>query len=130
MKAKAVFKIQKWDEKPYHEGPGEMKLTRAMVAKSFQGDIQGESSNESLMVYPTANSASFVGLERVTGRLGDRSGSFVLLHTGTYADGVARSSYSVVPGTGTGDLAGLRGQGAFSTGHAEEVPMTLEYSFE
>ena len=129
-RANAVFKIKEWDEKPYHEGPGPLKLTRAIVAKSFQGDIEGESSIEHLMVYPTAASASFVGLERVTGRLGNRSGSFVLLHTATYADGVAKSSYSVVPGTGTGELAGLRGQGTFSVGHADEFPMTLDYSFE
>jgi len=43
------------------------------------------------------------------------------LHTGTYADGIARSSYSVVPGTGTGELMGLRGHGAFSTMRPEEL---------
>jgi hypothetical protein len=66
------------------------------------------------MVYPGDGSAKFVGLERVVGRLGDRWGSFVLEHSGTFEGGVAEASWSVVPGSGTGEPRGLRGARAAS----------------
>src|SRR5439155_18035076 len=84
--AKATFDIKSWDEKPYNEMNGMPKLTRASVIKSYQGDITGEGKLESLMMYRDDGSASFVGLERVVGSVGDRSGSFVLQGTGTFKD--------------------------------------------
>ena len=126
----ATFKVKSWDERPYDESERGPKLTRATVVKVFSGDIEGESVVEYLMVHRQDGTASFVGLERVVGRLGELAGSFVLQHGGTFAEGVAKAEWSVVPGSGTGDLAGLRGTGGFESGHAEEYSMTLEYDFE
>ena len=128
--AKATFGIISWDEKPYSEIAGSPKLTRASVTKSYQGDIEGEGKVEYLMMYRSAGSASFMGLERVTGSIGGRSGSFVLQHNGTFEDGVAKVTLSVVPGSGTGDLRGLKGDGGFSVGHQPPYAMTLDYRFE
>jgi hypothetical protein len=128
--AKATFDIKSWDEKTYNEIEGAPKLTRASVTKSYQGDIEGEGKVEYLMMYRTAGSASFMGLERVTGSIGGRSGSFVLQHTGTFEGGVAKVILSVVPGSGTGDLRGLSGEGKFSVGHQPPYSMTLDYGFE
>jgi hypothetical protein len=60
------------------------------------------------MTYPTGDTASFVGLQRVIGNVGGKAGTFVLQTTGSYQDGVTRADWFVVPGTGTGtgDLAG------------------------
>ncbi len=77
-RATAMFAIKGWDEKPYNEAAGLPKLTRASVTKTFKGDLEGESQLEYLMLYRADGTASFVGLERVLGRLGGRSGSFVL----------------------------------------------------
>src|SRR5262249_45036628 len=74
--ANARFTIKSWDEKPYSEGAELPKLTRASVVKNFTGDIDGEGHVEYLMMYRSDGSAAFVGLERITGRIGDRSGSF------------------------------------------------------
>ena len=82
------------------------------------------------MMYRTAGSASFMGLERVTGSIGGRSGSFVLQHTGTFEDGVAKVTLSVVSGSGTLDLRGMKGEGGFSVGHQPPYAMTLDYHFE
>ena len=128
--AKATFGITSWDEKPYSEIEGSPKLTRASVTKSYQGDIEGEGKLEYLMMYRSAGSASFTGLERVTGSIGGRKGSFVLQHTGTFEDGVAKVTLSVVPGSGTGDLRGIKGAGGFSVGHQPPYAMTLDYDFE
>ena len=128
--AKATFDVKAWDEKPYNEMNGLPKLTRASVTKSYQGDITGEGKLEYLMMYRDDGSASFVGLERVVGSVGGRSGSFVLQHSGTFKGGVATVTLLVVTGSGTGDLRGLRGNGEFAVGHQPPYSMTLDYDFE
>src|SRR5919204_3112810 len=105
--ATARFEIKSWDEDPYNEIEGLPKLTRASVTQSYRGDIDGEGKAEYLMVYGEDGSASFVGTERVVGRLGERSGSFVFQGSGVFEAGVARCSWRVVPGSGTDDLRGL-----------------------
>jgi hypothetical protein len=125
--ANARFAIKKWDEKPYGESKDLPKLTRATVTKTFTGDIEGEGRLEYLMMYRSDGSATFVGLERVVGRLAGRTGSFVLQRTGVFDAGMAKETYSVVPGSGTGDLRGLRGEGSSAVGHGMEHPMTLTY---
>lgn len=125
--ANARFVIKSWDEKPYSEVPDQPKLTKAAVAKTYTGDIDGEAHVEYLMMYRSDGTASFVGLERFAGRLAGRSGSFVLQRTGVFEAGQAKESYSVVPGSATGELKGLTGEGASSLGHGKEYPFTLSY---
>ena len=128
--AKGTFELKAWDEKPFNEMNDMPKLTRASVIKSYQGDITGEGKLEYLMMYRDDDSATFVGLERVVGSVGGRSGSFVLEHSGTFKGGVATVTLLVVPGSGTGDLRGLRGNGEFAVGHQQPYSMTLDYDFE
>lgn len=128
--AKATFDVKAWDEKPYNEMSDLPKLTRVSATKSYQGDITGEGKIEYLMMYRDDGSASFLGLERLVGSVGDRSGSFVLLHSGTFKSGVATVTLLVVTGSGTGDLPGLRGNGEFAVGHEPPYAMTLDYDFE
>jgi len=125
--ANARFAIKSWDEKPYSEGQGQPKLTRASVAKSYTGDIEGNAQVEYLMMYRGDGSAAFVGLERVVGKIGAKRGAFVLQRTGVFEDGQAKESYSVIPGSATGDLQGLRGEGHSAVGHGMEHPFTLSY---
>jgi hypothetical protein len=133
--AKATFEIKSWDEKtwegqPYNEVSG-AKITRASVTKSLQGDIAGESTLQYLMSYHENGTVSFVGLERVVGSVGGRSGSFVLQRIGADEGGGLQETYSVVPGSGTGELRGLRGEGSATMGEqAERYPFTLDYDFE
>jgi hypothetical protein len=129
--ATGTFKIEGWDEATRSEQEEGGKLTQASVRQSFSGDIEGEGSVEWLMCYRPDETAEFVGLQRIEGRLGDRSGSFVLLQTDGSFDGTeARGRLAVVPGSGTGDLRGLRGQGEFSAPHGSQASMTLDYDFE
>jgi hypothetical protein len=128
--ANARFAIKSWDEKAYSETSGQPKLTRASVAKSYTGDIEGDAQVEYLMMYRSDGSATFVGLERVVGRIGDRAGTFVLQRTGVFEGGQARESYSVVAGSATGKLHGLRGEGSSAVGHGMEHPFTLSYELD
>ena len=128
--ANARFVIKSWDEKPYSEGEEQPKLTRASVVKTFSGDIEGEGKVEYLMMYRADGSATFVGLERIVGRIGERTGSFVLQRTGVFESGQAKESYSVIPGSATGSLRGLQGEGRSALGHGAEYAFVLNYELE
>ena len=127
QRANARFAIKTWDEKPYSEGHDLPRLTRASVTKTFTGDIEGEGQVEYLMMYRSDGSATFVGLERVIGRIAGRTGTFVLQRLGVFEDGEAKESYAVIPGSSTGDLQGLLGDGSSAVGHGMEHPVTLNY---
>jgi hypothetical protein len=126
----ARFSIRNWDEKPYSEGQDLPKMTRASVDKMFTGDIDGEGHVEYVMMYRNDGTASFVGLERISGRFAGRSGSFVLQRTGVFEEGQAKETYSVVNGSGTGELRSLRGEGTSSVGHAADYPFALHYELD
>jgi hypothetical protein len=128
--AHSRFTIKSWDEKPYSEGAGLPKLTRAVVTKAFTGDMTGEGQVEYLMMYRDDGSATFVGLERVVGHLAGKAGSFVLQRTGVFENGVAKETYVVIPGSGTGALRALRGEGVTAVGHGMEHPLTLKYELD
>ena len=125
--ANGRFAIESWDEAPYSEGESLPKLTRASVVKRFTGDVEGEGRVEYLMMYRSDGTATFVGLERISGRIGDRTGTFVLQRIGVFEAGQAKESYSVVPGSATGELRGLSGDGTSSVGHGMEHPFVLHY---
>lgn len=133
--AKGTFEIKSWDEKTWegkswNEVTG-AKLTHARVTTVLHGDIEGEATAQSLMVYRDDGTASYVGLERVVGQIGNRSGSFVWQSEGTFAEGAANTTWTVVPGSGTGDLTGLRGEGRYTAHHGQQpVPFTFDYDFE
>jgi hypothetical protein len=130
-RATGTFKIQGWDEKPYTQMEGGRKLTQASVKQAFAGDVEGEGTVEWLMCYRPDETADFVGLQRIVGKIGDRSGSVVLLQTeGTFDGKEAKGRLSVVPDSGTGGLEGLRGTGEFSAPHGGEPSISLEYDFE
>lgn len=127
--ANARFTIKNWDEKPYSDAPDLPRLTRASVTKGYAGDIEGAGRVEYLMMYRSDGSATFVGLERVVGTLGGKSGTFVLQRTGVFEDGRAQETYFVVAGSATGELRGLRGHGNSALGHGTEYPVTLDYEY-
>jgi hypothetical protein len=125
--ANARFAIKSWDEKPYSEGEDRARLTRASVIKTYTGDIDAHGHVEYLMMYRSDGSASFVGLEQIVGQIAGKSGTFVLQRTGVFENGQAKESYSVIPGSATGDLRGLLGDGTSMVGHGMEHPFSLTF---
>jgi hypothetical protein len=125
--ATATFGIKSWDEKPWHEGDDGRKLTRATVVKTYSGDLEGEGTMEYVMAYASEASAIYVGIELVDGRLGGRAGTFAMKDAGTFEDGVAASSFEIVEGSGTGELAGITGRASVDATKADTQTMTLEY---
>jgi hypothetical protein len=128
--AAGTFEIESWDEQPYEEQDG-TRLTRTRLTKTFSGDVEGESAAELLMAYGSEEgSAAYVGLERVTGSVHGRPGSFVLRHSAAMERGEGKSSLDVVPGSGTGELRGLRGEASISVEPGGGHSFTLDYDFE
>jgi hypothetical protein len=85
-------------------------LGRLAIAKQFQGELVGTSQGEMLSARTGVDgSAGYVAIERVTGTLHGRQGSFVLQHSGTMTRGAQQLVISVVPDSGTDELAGLAG---------------------
>ena len=128
--ATATFSLDSWDEKTYDEKEGAPRLARVSSIKSYQGDIQGQGNLECLITYRSGGAAIFVGMERVTGSVGGRSGSFVLQHIGTFEDGMAKTTLFILPGYATGDLSSISGEGAFNVRHEPPYTMTLDYSLD
>lgn len=130
--AHAEFRITSWDEQTHAEFTGAEKLTRATTGQAYTGDLTGESRSDMLMYYPpAAEPVPYVGFEHFTRTLAGRSGTFVAQAHGQYADGVAAIEWTVVPGSATGDLAGLTGTAGYQARHGEPaVSVTFEYAFE
>ena len=125
--ATARFAITSSEDKPWSEGADLPRLTRASVTKTFTGDLEGTGQVEYLMTYRADGSASFVGFERVVGRIAGLSGTFVLQRSGVFENGHAKESYTVVDGSATGELVGLRGEGSTAVGHGLDHPFSLNY---
>jgi hypothetical protein len=121
---KAAFEIGSWDETPFEDGDDETKLTEALVSKRYSGDIDGTSTTKWLMAYAEDKSATYVGIEHITGTVGGRRGGLVLMHDGEYADGVATAVMRVV--SGTGELAGATGSGKFRADPAGSLLLDLD----
>ena len=86
-------------------------LGRMTIDKQFHGDLEGTSKGQMLSAgTDVKGSAGYVAIERVTGTLGGRSGTFVLQHSGTMTRGTPQLTITVVPDSGTGALAGLEGK--------------------
>lgn len=88
----------------------EAPLARMSIDKTFAGDLVGTSRGQMMSVLTeTKGSAGYVAIELVTGTLNGRAGTFMLQHSGLMARGMGTLTINVIPDSGTGDLAGIRG---------------------
>lgn len=124
-----TFQMKSWEEKPVDQIEDAPKLTRTSVTYAYSGAIAGEGKAEGLIIYSDETNATFIGMERVSGSVDGRSGSFVLQHDGAYEGTVATWNVTVVPGSGTGELAGLSGTGSLVANHGDESH-SYEFDFE
>lgn len=93
------------------DGGDGTSLGRMSLEKRFHGELEATSSGEMLTARtPIDDSAGYVAIERVSGSLGGRSGSFVLQHNGIMDRGAQQLTVRVVPDSGSGELAGLEGE--------------------
>lgn len=108
-RAEGTFETQTTPHPPYDTAEGAV-LARMTIAKTFAGDLEGTSVVEMIAARTAvAGSAGYVAIERVSGVLHGKRGTFVLQHSGTMDRGAMSLSVSVVPDSGTGELMGITG---------------------
>jgi Protein of unknown function (DUF3224) len=110
------------------DGIGDPTVGRLAIDKRFQGDLDGTSKGEMLGTRTLVDgSAGYVAIERVTGTIHGRSGSFSLLHRGIMNRGNLEHSVTVIPDSGTGELASIAGTMTIKIDGGEHS-YELEYS--
>ena len=129
VRALAKITVQSYESKPYDQTAGPA-LLEIRLSETFGGDLEGESTARSLQVIQDDRSARFVSMQRFCGSIGERPGTFVLQGRGSAQNGKVKATWSVVPGSGTGDLSGLRGEGGFEGELGKGSDGTLDYWFE
>lgn len=129
MHARGTFDVN-LSPQPAAPGTEAAQLGRLAIDKRFHGDLEATSLGEMLSAGTgVAGSAGYVAIERVSGSLHGRQGSFVLMHYGLMERGAPSLRVSVVPDSGTGELAGIKGeltiqieQGRHDYGFEYELP--------
>jgi Protein of unknown function (DUF3224) len=130
MEANGVYENVEADEVPYGDRSGSASLSRGTVRRRFQGEITGDSVADVLIARGAADRLGYVATDLFTGRVGDRTGTFVFQHGGTIDLGVLSPFGYVVPGSGTGQLAGLTGEILVRFIPPAAHSLTLHYDFE
>ncbi|MGO9832149.1 MAG: DUF3224 domain-containing protein [Myxococcaceae bacterium] len=127
MHVSGSFDVQMTPQGSNDEAEGST-LGRLSIAKHFHGELEASSEGQMLTaVSSVQGSAGYVAIERVTGSLDGRRGSFVLQHSGTMSARGVEQRVTIVPDSGTGQLVGLAGTMAIQLVNAKHL-YQLEYT--
>jgi hypothetical protein len=123
--ASGTFDVKMTPQAP-DDKAGSSSVGRMLLDKEFHGDLEGTSKGQMLAFSSSIKgSAGYVAIEEVTGTLNGRSGTFVLQHSGSMTRGTPHLTITVVPDSGTGQLAGLAGKMAIEIAEGKH-----SYKFE
>lgn len=126
-RAEGTFEITSGGEDVVREGDGEPKLTRAHGTQHFTGAFEGDGEVEWLSCYVPAGGARLIGLQRLAGALDGRTGTFVIEAASDHDGRQSRGTWTVIRGSGTGELAGITGGGGFHAPGGPAVSYWLDY---
>lgn len=129
MRAGAKIAVLSSQAEPYDKTAGPA-LMEVHLSETFVGDIEGYSPVRALQILRDDKSASLVSMQRFHGKLGGRQDTFVLQGSEIVENGNITARWFVVPGSGTDELSGLRGEGGFEGGFGKGSDATLDYWFE
>lgn len=129
-KARGSFQVTGGSEDPYDELEGGIRLTHASGGQAFSGDISGEGAVHWLMLYRADKTAHFVGLQRITGSVGGRSGSFVAAAEGDHDGTGSTIAFSIIAGSGTEQLDGIAGEGSLVAQGGPKGTYELDYTLD
>ena len=127
--ARGPMEVSIEGEPPFLEQDG-VTLSRNVVRKEFSGDAVGASEAQMIAAFTaTPGSAGYVAIERFTGSVGGKSGSFVLQHSGVMRRGDGRPTVTIVPDSGAGELAGISGTLEINNDEGRHS-YVLDYAFD
>jgi len=124
--AEGTFDIDHFEAQKPHDSREGVQLARAHITKTFHGDLAGGSETDIITV-TTEHPAAYAGIERFDGTLHGRKGGFVLQHNAGGTDGVPWMTWKIVETSGTGKLAGIRGEGQIVIAPDGGHSYTLDY---
>jgi len=128
--ATGTFEVKPGSEDTLHAIEGGPKLTHATGTQTFSGQIQGEGSVDWLMCYLPDTSARFVGVQRIDGSVDGRTGTFLMTAVGSHDGTGSAATWTIVAGSGTGELSGISGEGSFRAAGGATVEYTLAYQLD
>jgi hypothetical protein len=107
--AKGTFEV-KVTPLPMEDAAQRASLARMSLEKTLSGDLEATGAGQMMASGSPNGSRAYVALERITGTLHGRKGSFALQHSGSMTEGQAHVNITVVPGSGTEELVGISGE--------------------
>jgi hypothetical protein len=124
-RASGSINVTNYEAKPCDDA-GAFTIAEVGITEEFAGDLVGMGSARLVLVTEAGGgTAHFAGMERFLGKISEREGSFIFENSGTFSDGALRSTWRVIAGSGTEQLAGLRGEGG-----CDPNGYSLDYWFE
>ena len=124
------FEVTGGTEDPLDERDDGIRLTHASGSQTFSGGISGDGDVDWLMFYRADKTAHFVGLQRISGSVEGRTGSFVASAEGDHDGRGSVVSFSIIPGSGTGELSGIVGDGRLVAEGGPNGTYELDYTLE
>jgi hypothetical protein len=118
------------EERPFDDTPADQTLTGSTVRRRFTGEVAGESVAHVMICRPVADRVGYVATDRFEGTVAGRRGTFTFQHGGPIDRGVLRPFGYIVPGSGTGELAGIAGEVEITFTPPATHTIRLTYSFE
>ena len=105
---------KKWDETPLDENK---HWSQADVEFGVSGDFEGIAYAQYTMAYGAEGVAQYVGMMRFVGEAAGKKGAFIVKDEGVFEEGVAKSTLTVIEGSGIEDFAGITGEGGYAATH-------------
>ena len=124
----ADFEVSSWEPTPYAVEGTNSELSTVRAVKIFEGPISGTSVSD-LLLAGNATGAGYVGSEVFAGSVKGREGTMVIQHWGLAEGEATASSGHIIPGSGTGGLAGISGKAIFSQTEDGQHRLELRVSF-
>lgn len=124
--ARGEFKVTGWKEETYAELQAG-KLTRAEVTADLAGDLEGSGEVSWLMCYRADATADYVGFLVIEAALNERRGGFVVESSGEFDGTRASGPWTIVTGSGWGELVGISGSGVFDSPRGGTTTYQLAY---
>jgi hypothetical protein len=126
QRVEGSFEVTSWSEEQAGGLEESAKVSTAAIGQRFTGGIEADTISDTVMTYHEDGTAEFVSYQRVVGRVGDQTGSFVLRGLGRYDGQEATTELEVVPGSARGELSGLAGRGVAVAPHGSTGTFRLD----
>jgi uncharacterized protein DUF3224 len=122
----AIFVNETYEERDEGDFEGNA-FGRIHITRAFSGEVDGRSTAELLTVRAADGSAAYVAFDRMTATIDGKAGAFVFQHWGTISAEGGRIAGAVVPRSGTGELAGIEGEGTIRIDDEGTHRLELDY---